>query len=145
MSLNDIKQWIEFLWPFISPLAALFCTFTLVTFFKSIIKHYKRGVWDKFTLDTLTRVIAFVTGYAMAYVFLRDIENAGQWAFGLAVLNIPIYSALIKFATARQWLWAVAVLKGRKLTVRQENGETVEKIMDDDDKTMMVRRKDDRS
>lgn len=144
MSLDDIKQWVEFFWPYIRPLAALFCTFTLVTFFKSILKHYKRGIWDKFTIVTLTRIIAFITGYAMAYAFLNDLENAEQWALGMAVLNIPIYSGLLKYATSKQWLWAVALLKGRKLTVRHENGETVQKILDDEDKTEFVRRVNDK-
>ena len=140
MSLADIKEWLEFLWPFIRPLAALLCTFTLVSFFKSIIKQWKRGIWSEFKLDTTTRIIAFFTGYAMAYIFLKDVEYAEQWAFGLAVLNIPIYSGLIKFATHKQLLWLIAILKGRKLVKRKEGDEMVEKVMDEDDKTMMARR-----
>jgi phosphate/sulfate permease len=143
MSLSDIKQWVEFLWPFISPVAALLCTFTLVSFFKSILKHYRSSKWDKFTVVMVTRLIAFITGYAMAYFFLGHLDGAEEWALGLAILNIPIYSGLIKFATHRQWLWMIALLKGRRLVKRQENGETVEKVMDEDDKTMIMRRTND--
>lgn len=141
MTLADIKEWVEFLWPFISPIAALLCTFTLVSFFKSILKHYKRGIWDKFTMVLIIRLAAFITGYAMAFVFLRHLDSAGQWALGLAILNIPIYSAMLNYAASKQWLGAVAILKGRKVIVRQdEHGEMVEKVMDDNDKTMMARR-----
>lgn len=146
MSLADIKEWVEFIWPFISPLAALLCTFTLVSFFKSILKHYKRDVWDKFTLTLVIRIIAFITGFSMAFIFLRDLDNAEQWAIGLAILNIPIYSGILKYAASKQWLPLIALLKGRKLSVRQEGDTITEKITDDDDLTMITReyrRKDD--
>ena len=139
MSLADIKEWIAFIWPFISPIAALLCTFTLVSFFKSILKNYAKDKMDDFTRILTIRLIAFVTGYSMAFIFLNDLDNAGQWAFGLAVLNIPIYSAILKYASAKQWLVIVALLKGRKLVVRQEGDKVTEKVMDENDKTVSLK------
>ena len=117
--------------------ASIVVTLAIVQMIKAMLKHTPiKNKVSSFWFKAIIFVFAFVTGYCTTIYFV-DAPMVEKWAFAIAILNPFIYQGFLIYATKKKWLGVISVLKMRKLVVR----EGTEKVIDHDDKTMVVGRR----
>lgn len=146
MELSDVLKIIEPLLNF-WVLVAIIGTSVLTQGFKAVLKHYTDKYapnFDKFTRKSIIFIVAYFIGYFFTMKVLAGTPDVERFALIMGILSPTAYYVTLRWAQYKQWIDVVAALKMRKIvTETNAQGETVEKIKDDDDLTEMAVRKPD--
>lgn len=99
-------------------LAALVVALIVVQGFKSVVKWFWFEKHLKLRRLTLF-LVAYISGFQSTEYFVTD---PGKLSVFIALVNPVVYIALSRLAYAKNWLWLLALLKGRKLK-RDKDGK----------------------